>query len=57
MTAGLEKDDLELKFSNIERFLASFPKDSAIEEASVELIAATLKAIEDAIGFFLESSG
>ncbi|KAJ4409143.1 hypothetical protein N0V82_009556 [Gnomoniopsis sp. IMI 355080] len=56
MTKGLEKDDLEGKFANIERFLATFPKDAAVEEASVELIAATLKTIEDAIGFFLESN-
>ncbi|KAJ4387488.1 hypothetical protein N0V93_008080 [Gnomoniopsis smithogilvyi] len=56
MTAGLDKDDLESKFSNIERFLATFPQDGAIEEASVELVVATLKAIEDAIGFFLESN-
>lgn len=57
MTSGLARDDLERKFSSIELFLATFPKDDAIEEASVELVAATLKAIEDAIGFFLESNG
>lgn len=57
MTAELEKDDLEKKFSSIEVFLATFPKDPAIKEASVQLIAATIKAIEDVIGFFLESNG
>ncbi|KAJ0104475.1 hypothetical protein J7T55_010941 [Diaporthe amygdali] len=56
MTAGLDRDDLEKKFSGIEVFLATFPKDLAIKEASVQLIAATLKAIEDVIGFFLESN-
>ncbi|KAK2609894.1 hypothetical protein N8I77_003366 [Diaporthe amygdali] len=56
MTAGLDRDDLEKKFSSIEVFLATFPKDLAIKEASVQLIAATLKAIEDVIGFFLESN-
>lgn len=57
MTTGLEGDDLERKFSDIELFLATFPKDDAVEEASIQLIATTLKAIEDAIGFFLEKSG
>lgn len=54
MTTDLQREGLERKFSTIEKFLATFPKDIAIEEASVELVAATLKAIEDAIGFFLQ---
>lgn len=57
MTTGLDQKDLERKFSSIELFLATFPKDPAIQEASIELIAATLKAIENVIGFFLESHG
>jgi hypothetical protein len=57
MTTGLDQQDLERKFSSIELFLATFPKDLAIQEASVELVAATLTAIEDVIGFFLESNG
>lgn len=57
MTTGLNQQDLERKFSSIELFLATFPKDTAIREASIELIAATLKAIENVIGFFLESNG
>lgn len=54
MTTGLDQQDLEQKFSAIELFLATFPKDPDIREASTELIASTLKAIEDVIGFFLE---
>lgn len=57
MTTGLDQQDLEGKFSSIELFLATFPEDPTIREASIELIAATLKAIEDVIGFFLESNG
>lgn len=57
MTTGLDQQDLERKFSSIELFLATFPRDTAIREASIELIAATLKAIENVIGFFLESNG
>ncbi|KAL2272155.1 hypothetical protein FJTKL_07462 [Diaporthe vaccinii] len=56
MTTGLDQQDLERKFSSIELFLATFPRDTAIQEASIELIAATLKAIENVIGFFLESN-
>lgn len=57
MTTGLDQQDLERKFSNIELFLGTFPEDPAIREASIDLISATLKAIEDVIGFFLESNG
>lgn len=57
MTTGLDQQDLERKFSSIELFLATFPRDTAIREASIELIAATLKTIENVIGFFLESNG
>lgn len=57
MTTGLDQQDLERKFSSIELFLATFPRDPAIREASIELIATTLKAIENVIGFFLESNG
>lgn len=57
MTTGLDQQDLERKFNSIELFLATFPRDTAIQEASIELIAATLKAIENVIGFFLESNG
>lgn len=56
MTTGLNRKDLERNFSSIELFLATFPRDPDVQEASMELIASTLKAIEDVIGFFLESN-
>lgn len=40
-------------FSKVEIFLAAFPGDPNIKEASVDLIACILKAVERAILYFL----
>ncbi|KAH7126045.1 hypothetical protein EDB81DRAFT_810355 [Dactylonectria macrodidyma] len=42
-------------FSDVEVFLGTFPKDMSIHNASVELTATTLDAIEQAIGFFISN--
>lgn len=55
MTASLDSEDLERTFTYIETFLATFPKDPNVENASLGLVAAIFKAVEDAIGFFVES--
>lgn len=57
MNESFDTDSLEKMFGNVELFLATFPKDENIEKASVRLVVATFKAIEDAIGFFVRRSG
>ncbi|KLU91963.1 hypothetical protein MAPG_10911 [Magnaporthiopsis poae ATCC 64411] len=47
--------DLERKFGDIEIFLATFPDDTKVKTAAVELVAVTLRAIENTIGFFLKN--
>ncbi|KAJ4322447.1 hypothetical protein N0V84_004803 [Fusarium piperis] len=42
-------------FSDVEVFLSTFSGDSNIEKKSVELMVATLDAIEHAIGFFISN--
>ena len=49
-------DDLQPKFSTIEHFFGLWPGDNRIHEASVDLIVATMTAIEFTIGFFLRPS-
>lgn len=48
--------DIERHFGYIEIFLATFPEEHKIEESSVELVAATFKAVEDAMVFFLKNN-
>ncbi|KAE9374967.1 hypothetical protein N431DRAFT_482072 [Stipitochalara longipes BDJ] len=54
-TKSFDSEDIERTFTEIEIFLATFPKASRIKKASIKLVAVTFKAIEDAIGFFLKS--
>lgn len=49
-------DRVENMFSEIELFLLIYPGDENIEKASVDLIAATLIAAENAIGFFMRET-
>lgn len=44
-------------FGDVEVFLSTFPEDENIEKSSIELVVVIFKAIEDAIGFFIQSSG
>jgi hypothetical protein len=48
-------DGLIAIFSDVELFLGTFPEDANIRNASVDLTAATLEAIERAIGFFISN--
>ena len=57
MNESFDTDSLEKMFGDVELFLATFPKDENLEKASVRLVVATFKAIEDAIGFFIRRSG
>ncbi len=45
-------DNIDILFSEVELFLQTFPGDKSIENASVDLVAATFHAIESVIGFF-----
>ncbi|PYH64406.1 uncharacterized protein BO88DRAFT_408554 [Aspergillus vadensis CBS 113365] len=53
VTKALDPKTLEDDFERIEFFLATFPRDPKIRSTSVDLVVAILKAIEDAIEFFL----
>ncbi|KAL8376086.1 hypothetical protein RB595_007279 [Gaeumannomyces hyphopodioides] len=53
--AAFKPEDLERRFGDIEIFLATFKNDATMEKAAVDLVAATLRAIENAIGFFLKN--
>ncbi|KAK0612411.1 hypothetical protein B0T17DRAFT_620599 [Bombardia bombarda] len=44
-------DDIDMKFSQIELFLETFPEDINIENASVDLIADVFRAVESVILF------
>lgn len=43
-------------FSDAELFLQLYPKDKNIEKASIDLIASTLYAAENVIGFFVKGT-
>lgn len=53
VTGKFDGKTLEAAFGNIEVFFSIFPKDEPIKEASIELVVSILKAVEDAIGFFI----
>jgi len=42
-------------FSDVEVFLGDHPKDVKVRKVSVDLITATLTAVEQAIGFFISN--
>lgn len=50
-------DDVDKMFADVELFLQIYPGDENIEKASVKLIADTLFAAENVIGFFLKGTG
>lgn len=50
-------DDVDKIFTEVELFLQIYPGDENIERASINLIADTLLAAENVIGFFLRGAG
>ncbi|KAK3356826.1 hypothetical protein B0T25DRAFT_621855 [Lasiosphaeria hispida] len=54
VAAGL--DNLEKNFEDIEAFLITFPNDQNIVNSSVDLLTSMLKAIEDAIGYYMRNT-
>lgn len=51
--SSLSDDELEIAFGDIEMFLGIFPGDRVIEKKALDLVVSILKAIEDAIGYYL----
>lgn len=45
-------DQVESEFSDIEVFLQIYPGDENVKKASIDLIASTLFAAENVVGFF-----
>ena len=56
-TGFADEEDAKEGFSKVEIFLAAFPGDQNIKKASVDLVACVLKAVENAILYFLSSAG
>lgn len=50
-------DEVDKMFADVELFLQIYPGDENIEKASIKLIADTLFAAENVIGFFLKGTG
>lgn len=50
-------ENLDETFLNINRFAATFPRDSYVRQASVALVVAIFVAVEKAIAFFEQSAG
>jgi len=48
---------LEQSFGDIETFLALFPGDQVIEKKALGVVVSILKAVEDAVGYYLENIG
>jgi hypothetical protein len=57
VSSNFNGDALEERFDDIEVFLGLFPDDKKIRDASIALVVSVMKAVEDAIGFFLSSQG
>lgn len=57
LTSAFNEDALEKTFGDIEIFLAVFQGDDNIIEASVDLLATTLRAVENTMAFFLSHQG
>jgi hypothetical protein len=49
--------DLDKTFSNINSFAATFPEDHDVRKASISLVVAIFQAVEQAMAFFVKSSG
>ncbi|KAK4185102.1 hypothetical protein QBC35DRAFT_29935 [Podospora australis] len=51
--AAFDGEKLGKMFGDIELFLATFPGDEKVREASIDLVVSVFSAIEETIGFFL----
>lgn len=57
VASSLEDRNLDDLFADVEVFLITFPDTSKVKDAAVSLVVSVMKAIEDAIGFFLSNQG
>ncbi|KAK3344239.1 hypothetical protein B0T25DRAFT_573189 [Lasiosphaeria hispida] len=56
LTGFADEDEMKRGFARVEIFLSAFPGDPNIKDASVNMIACVLKAVEGAIVYFLSST-
>jgi hypothetical protein len=57
VASSLEDRNLDDLFADVEVFLITFPDMSKVKDAAVSLVVSVMKAIEDAIGFFISNQG
>jgi hypothetical protein len=50
-------DEFPIWFTEMDFWFRAFPNDQNIEAASVDLVFAIFKAIEEAVGFYISSQG
>ncbi|PON27164.1 hypothetical protein TGAM01_v204113 [Trichoderma gamsii] len=55
VASSLEDRGLDDLFADVEVFLITFPDMSKVKDAAVSLVVSVMKAIEDAIGFFISN--
>ncbi|KAL7950496.1 hypothetical protein V8C42DRAFT_122389 [Trichoderma barbatum] len=53
VTSSFDETELQELFNDAEVYLITFPDSSKIKDATISLVVSVMKAIEDAIGFFL----
>lgn len=55
VSSSFEDRNLDDLFADVEVFLITFPDMSKVKDAAVSLVVSVMKAIEDAIGFFISN--
>ncbi|KAH0499050.1 hypothetical protein TgHK011_006267 [Trichoderma gracile] len=53
VTSSFDETEVQELFNNAEVYVITFPDSSRIKDSTISLVVAVMKAIEDAIGFFL----
>ncbi|ETS05555.1 hypothetical protein M419DRAFT_23761 [Trichoderma reesei RUT C-30] len=53
VTSSFDETEVQELFNNAEVYIITFPDSSRIKDSTIALVVAVMKAIEDAIGFFL----
>ncbi|OTA08542.1 hypothetical protein A9Z42_0002450 [Trichoderma parareesei] len=55
VTSSFDETEVQELFNNAEVYVITFPDSSRIKDSTISLVVAVMKAIEDAIGFFLSN--
>lgn len=53
VTSSFDETEVQELFNNAEVYVITFPDSSRIKDSTISLVVAVMKAIEDAIDFFL----